>query len=1230
MRKLIFRVLLLFIGLQLCAGAQAQTTNAQLNKYVFQDGSTIRGMADNGAWAVAYGPSATDGSRYHYPKLINVATKAVNNLLTEMEMSTVQSCYGNDVTDDGKTIVGEYNGKPAYWKSGAGWKTLPLPTGWNEGQADAITPDGKYAVGRANDYGDSFREYPVMWNLESGSIVATPNFPTIGVEGSNDGMVRFYSISADARYIVGCVSYSYVSNVMYFVYDRNDNSWIPLGFNYDATTKRYTPLKEGIAHMDDADISCDGKWIGGTAYMVKTVEGSQFGNEYRTPFRYNLETKAFELYDDSESQNMSCVVVDNHGTLYAATPPNSPVRTLFVRNGNYWYPLTEILSQNYGINYYEKSGFEYSGTPIAVSGDGKILSAIASASDDNYTLSLPVTFGEAAAKVNLLNTYTITPQSGSEFTSIKSISIRFSREIEVIGERNVVLLTDEAGNTVRSSIAFGVNAGNDKTVDIGFRTTTLEDGKKYFVTIPAGTICLKGDNTRTNGIIKIEYSGRAATPVKMTAVSPASGSSVAQLNYSTNPILLTFDTNVKLAESASAALYLNDDPTALSALEMEYSGNMVLVYPTTTQYLYKNNNYKVVINAGSITDVTDGNGNEKIEIAYEGSYERLIVSNDTLIFSEDFANGVANMLLYEGDKLNPTEEMLAWDFTADGRPWVPVRDDEGSDFSAASHSMYTPAGKSADWMMTPQCFIPDNKCVLEFDAQSYLKSKSDRLKVIVYATERELSILTDEEVAKINSEGTVIFNEILTPGANEGLLAGEWKHYAIALDNYAEKSIYVAFVNENENQSAVFVDNIKIVHDNDFITALKSPESVIAKSSMKVEGMVIVKNMNETYNGISLTLLDANGNKIDELSDASVSMKLDDSYNFAFAKELPLTIGIENKYAIRVKLGEAIDTLYASVKNLSFKPTKRVVLEIVTGQDCVFCPQGKVALEKIESIYGELAIPIEYHTYTGDPLESGMSNYAQQFLGLSAAPSAKINRSAATYSPMTNVTKDGVTDYMFSSANKDCWLDVVEQEMATDADANIDITASFDEATGKITMNSSYKFAITQDKLNIGLLPIVIEDGISGYQYNNFYKTVDPDLGPWQQGGEYGAEAVLYTQNDVARGIMSSSYFGQTGIVPTSVKGGEEYKASITFNKPTVDNIYNCKVVCMMIDANTGKVINVARAKVLSSTGIEGVVSDKNSNTGNAIYTLDGRRINDTRNLQKGLYIIGGKKVVVK
>ena len=65
---------------------------------------------------------------------------------------------------------------------------------------------------------------------------------------------------------------------------------------------------------------------------------------------------------------------------------------------------------------------------------------------------------------------------------------------------------------------------------------------------------------------------------------------MSQLSYSTNPILLTFDTNIKLAESAKAELFLNDEQTAIAKLEMEQANNMLLIYPTTTEYLYKNNN----------------------------------------------------------------------------------------------------------------------------------------------------------------------------------------------------------------------------------------------------------------------------------------------------------------------------------------------------------------------------------------------------------------------------------------------------------------------------------------------------------------------------------------------------------------------------------------------------------------------------------------------------------------
>jgi hypothetical protein len=45
-------------------------------------------------------------------------------------------------------------------------------------------------------------------------------------------------------------------------------------------------------------------------------------------------------------------------------------------------------------------------------------------------------------------------------------------------------------------------------------------------------------------------------------------------------------------------------------------------------------------------------------------------------------------------------------------------------------------------------------------------------------------------------------------------------------------------------------------------------------------------------------------------------------------------------------------------------------------------------------------------------------------------------------------------------------------------------------------------------------------------------------------------------------------------------------------------------------------------------TGIENV-GTKNTNVKNGVYTLDGRKINES-NLRPGLYIVNGKKVVIK
>ena len=1206
--------------------ATAQSSFPILDVYNFEDQSCFRGLSDNGKWAVSYGPDVADGSRYSNGRLLNTETGEITKLVEDNDVS-VQSYHGADVTDDGTIVVGEINGKPATWSPGIGWNILPLPDGWNEGQADAVTPDGHYAVGRANDYGNGYKEYPCCWDLTTRTIVDTPDFPTTGTSGPGNGMVRFCSITADAHYIIGCVDYSYPEEMMYFIYDLQTKTWSKIGFNSDGT-----PWTEGLLSAGGV-FSPNGKWFGGWAFL------SDNADDESVLFRYNLETKVFEIMPGDGTSDFNSPTIDDTGTLYASTPSGSPVRSLYVRNGSYWYTLAEILKQCYNIDFYSKSGYDNTGTTMGVSGDGKTITAWPDPYTAGYVLRLDEPIGTVAERVNLLNDYTAVPDNGTEFSKMKSITVTFTREVKVIGEASQVVLKDENGNEVRKALVFEEQASNAKNVTISFRTTTLEAGKNYTVTIPEGCITLKNDENKKNNEIVLNYKGRAQTPVTVTDITPKSGSSLSQLDASTNPVYVTFDTNVLPTDTAKAQLFERNSNALVCDLGLAYKDNKVGVFPYSTQYLYLNSQYRIVVNAGSFTDLGGDNPNEEIEIEYDGIYERIIISDDTLVYKEDFAEGIANMLLYEGDENVPTEEMLGYDFTQKDRPWIPVKDEDNDDYAAASTSAYTPAGKSNDWMSTPQIYIPDEKCRLSFDAQGFRKSKNDTLEVYVYPSEETLNYLTSADIEKFKTSGNLVFKEILSPGISEDVLLGEWTNYTIPLNNYAGKNIYIVFANQNNDQSIVFVDNVKVIRDNGFLTAIGNETEVVNKASQAIEGRLIANIAGRTFSSAKASLLDKDKNVIDEVSGTGLSLAKGDAYKFAFTKELPLTVGENNIFYIAGELDEKTDTAKFSIKDLAFKPHKRVVVEEYTGMDCVNCPLGHLAMENLVNIYGERIVPIAYHTYTGDIYESGLTDYTT-FLGLYAAPSAKINRSDYAYSPMYDNVETDKHVYTFTSPDGTCWQDAVAKEFEKLTTGNYDILASYDDANdNSITINYAAKFALTADKQNIGLFFVVLENDLVGYQSSKFYNW-DPNmyvgLGEWTKGGLYGQDTVYpYTFNHVARSIESNSYYGTVGLIPSSINQGEIYNGKVTFNVPsTVKDITNCSVVSIMMDANTGEVINVASSELYALSGIKGIDSDFNNGDSSfvGIYNAEGQAISRT---QKGLNIIRyangtTKKIIVK
>lgn len=1226
MKRIKLRTFLLgIVGMLVCTPSVAQDVAApDLSLYNFNDQSCIMALSDNGDWAVSFGSSASNGERYTNARLINTRTKDVTVLGLENDESVPLACSANDVTDNG-LVVGMYKDVPAVWTSADGWTNLSTPDGWTDGNAAAVTPDGRYAVGYMSNYNNGYKEYPVMWDLSTKEIVETPNRPTTGSAGETAQMVRYTGISSDARYITGIVDYSYTWNTLYFIYDRQTETWSQVGFNADGT-----PWTDGLAGVNGS-FSPDGKWFGGSAYIIREAST---GDEYSVPCRYNMETKEFEMFDDVDMRDIGSIAIDNAGTLYAGTPSGTPVRSLYIRAGKFWYALDELLTQRYGIDFYGKTGYDNTGTCMGVSGDGKTMTAFPDPYT-SYVLELGESFAEAASHVNLLSAYTATPADNASFTKMRSVSVEFSRDVTILGNTSDILFKDEDGNDAGRVVSFEVGPTAPKTVRIGFRTTTLEAGKNYTVTIPAGVIALKADETRTNDEIVLNYTGREEKPVSVTAVSPENGSSIAQLNVSTNPILVTFDTDILLTDTANAKLFREGEEEPIATLSVADNANRILIYPETTEYLYLNTCYRVVLGAGSVTDINGDNANEQYEIMYDGLYERIVVADDTLMYKEDFTNGVGGVMLYDGDGNTPDDEIQGYDFQAGHNyAWIPVRDSNNDvDFAAASTSAYNPAGKSDDWMVTPQIYIPDAKCRLEFQAQGFRKAKQDRLKVIVYASEKVLNYISETEVADMRANGEVVLDEVMSPGANEETMAGDWTNFSFLLDKYAKKNIYVAFVNENEDQSLVFVDNIKVIRDNGFLTALTSPTSVVDQTSQQITGRVISNSDKVTFSTLNVKLLDAEKNVVDEVSAEGLALNKGDRYDFTFAKELPLTVGESNTFYFRVQLDESFDTIQYAVKNLAFQPVKRVVLEEYTGQDCGNCPMGHLAIEYLERIYGDRFIPLCYHVYTGDNYESGMSNYMNNFLGLNGAPSGMINRNGINSAPMYDNLSAGKHTYTFTSPAGDCWFDQVQKEFETDADADLSIEVSYDDEGQKVTVPFTARFAMNEDRKNIGLFLVVAEDELNGYQHNYFYNADYEGLGEWTKGGMYGSEYVSpYTFYDVARAHVGVSYFGTTGYIPSTIESGKEYTGSISFDLPTVNDIYNCKVVCMMIDANTGELINSARAKIARPSSIDGLPFAGESIIEQARYNVAGQKITAP---QKGLNLIrlsDGRtvKVIVK
>ena len=1210
--------LLLFIGLVAFISFKAlSVTDENLVPKIYSPpGIVISALSDNGNYAVEAQYNAADPGSVFYIRAsyIDMTTEPY----TIRDISDGSKMTGAlDITDDGKLVVGMSYGKPAYWTEETGWVILPVPGGFDAGEVNSCTPDGKYAVGLIRDKNNIWIEDACMWDLTTGQVVEIPNLPVTDRSGGYQNQNRFTQISADGRYVLGVLSFSYYADEIVYAYDRVTDE--PIYVSHTKRGNTWTPRIPNVGLCDvDAvakSMSTDGHYISGKADV---------GLYDETAFIFDVWNEELKILDQPEHMDSWSYAVSDDGLLFVSKPIYGTLGDGHVYYDGILYSFEEIYRDAYGIDIRDY-GFETTCKPVFVSKDGRTIGFV-NIIGQSYILKLKEDLQDACKRVDLFGNKNITPADGSTMAGLSKIEIRFERNIENhnLTSENVSL-QDKDGNVIAKPLAQSGIVVTDNLLTISFRSIKFEEGKEYFLTIPAGSLNIKGRSDLLNDEIRLSYKGRVEGPVQVEKITPPAGSALETIYYPYGQIIIRYKSEIKIDPSKGVYITIDDEDEPIGKLNVSLNDNSSLaLFPSTPTNLYKGSHYYIHLPEGLVTDVSGLGASEELVIEYTGNYTN-VTEEGNILFKSD-CNDLNDFMLYDGDKGTPVAEYAELGFTND-TPWVLVRDDYDSrDNMVASHSSYTDGRASNDWLGIRQLSIPDDNVFLSFDSRAYRRTKEDRLKVYVYATDKTINMLTGNIVGEVVENADLVFDQILnsSDSANSGSL---WKHNVIPLKDYAGKNVYIFFVNDNQNQSMVILDNILVAKDVAGFINVTTPSIVVDKDSQKIRGRLSISSELSEYKGLKMELFDADGKSVSVITENDKNFSFGDSYSFEFPEPLPLTVGEENAFSIEAKMAEEVMAFSSKILDLKFEPTKKIVLEEFTGEACQYCPLGIATIDRMEKMYGNQFIPIALHCFTpSSPKAAGVLDYSS-FLGMDAAPTARINRGSVT-NPLVYSSELGryvATGIEYGNSNVKLWQDEVENELSVLTPLQIDLRIN-DVETNNLNCTAVIRSAVNMNDFNINLFCVLLEDGLSGVQTNGVSNNEDPLLGEWGKGGIYGQSTVWnYTYNDVARATWGESFKGTPNLFPTEFKIGKDYSYEFNFEiPPYVENVDNCKVAAMIIDRKTGKILNACCSEKVSG------VNKITETDGNLSARLENDKliVNSEEAAHVSVYSVNGLKII--
>lgn len=1219
------------------SAAAVQKNGATLTKYNLPAG-WISTISNNGKWAIWNYPS-NDEPDANLSVIDVEKGEIVDMKVKPISLADGAKAVPNVITNDGRFVFGSYISQPGYFDRETGlWENLSLPKNMRKwsGYVSHCTPDGKTLLGFISP-GDFTDFTGIIWTWDDDEedwVVHTDlNFPThedlynAGLcskedydeymgQGKVNANIMFMKLSSDGKLAVAGINHNQNWANSVCLYHIDTNSWEFITAEDQAGNLEYAY---------SATMSNNGKWVYAASIPFQTHEDIEYG------FMLNTETGEITYPKVLGSIDL----IDNDGNFYYSVgrTDGSPISSLCVGNNNQLVDVHMILKQVYDIDFLQETGWPQTGFVAGISDDGKVLACNASPREAGYIMSFPEQPIEAAKKVNVLSNWLVAPVAGTPISEFEAVVLSLSNPADVDTSKKAVI-KDEAGNIVAGSVEITPSNGVKSIYRVAFRKQIFEEGKKYTVEVPEGLFYVKDSNHR-NPLIQVEYVGRKGGPVQRTAVSPDQNTSLQEIGM-TNSVRVAFDAEIRTATNVYGALYEKGGSLPISDIVGSAEGRYLYLYTPASRKLNLGVTYEIRIPEGMVTDVVGFCPNEAFTLTYDGAYVPDITNRFEANFN-DPNEALSQFLQYEGDHNTPNAAMEQIGFDNDNTPWnFSIRDDGEWDYCAGSHSMYDPAGKSDDWLVIPQMTVDNKDIWLSFKAQSYRNSKKDVLKVLVWPCEETYGSLDKSIVDRMRKEGKVVFEEQVFPGSSEPKLAGDWQTKELQLDEFVGKKVYIAFVNENENQSMIFLDDIEVKYLGNYIAGTTTESVVVQKDDVKINAFVTNESPN-TVKKITASYKNENTGSTDTYT-ADVNLAMGETHLFSFAKPMTLEKGVENKYTIDFQVDDEKQSITQTVKNLKYDFAKKVLVEEITGLWCGNCPQGVLAFEYLENQFPGQIIPVAVHNndiyaYTG----------YESFLQLAGYPTGKVNRGNHVLAPMMS------NGLFYSPSENETWYDFVAKELAVPTDTKLTIkSADYCLESKQIEVQVDVEFAMDKKNMNYNVFTVVLEDELPGFQTNYFYNSTDPVYGEWGQGGAYGEHDVLVMTNHVARGIAGNSFYGEGKKIPANAKVDEVYSSWVHFDRPAnlmhtnAETNINDKmsIACVVIDATTGYAITgdivhnvgvkeisgvkeIAGAEAdaeLRLTVADGKVLANGSTDGVEVYTLDGTRIANSG--LNGFYIV--------